>query len=164
MSCKQGRTRHRQRFPSFCRQFFHGDQLTPAMARAKLSQLIVYSLINWEVLWEKRVNRELKPRRWQKCVGLISKTTTLHVHHAFLYICLPSLHDYDVKIPIFMFCGGREHNDFLFLFLNPLSPNIDKDQFSLNNIHTLSRDKLWELINWSFKRKCFDLISSNSLN
>ena len=26
----------------------------------------------------------------------ISKTTTLHVHHAFLYISLPSLHDYDV--------------------------------------------------------------------
>ena len=23
-------------------------------------------------------------------------TTTLHVHHAFLYISLPSLHDYDV--------------------------------------------------------------------
>ena len=28
------------------------------------------------------------------------------------------------------------------LSLNPLSPNSDKDQFSLNNIHTLSRDKL----------------------
>ena len=28
---------------------------------------------------------------------------------------------------------------------NPSSPNSDKDQlFSLNNIHTLSRDKLWE--------------------
>ena len=26
----------------------------------------------------------------------VSKTTTLHVHHAFLYISLPSLHDYDV--------------------------------------------------------------------
>ena len=28
-------------------------------------------------------------------MGLLSKTTTLHVHHAFLYIPLPSLHDYD---------------------------------------------------------------------
>ena len=27
----------------------------------------------------------------------INKTTTLHVHHAFLYISLPSLHDYDVN-------------------------------------------------------------------
>ena len=30
---------------------------------------------------------------------LISKTTILHVHHAFLYIFLPSLHHYDVKMP-----------------------------------------------------------------
>ena len=29
-----------------------------------------------------------------KAIGLISKTTILHVHHAFLYISLPSLHDY----------------------------------------------------------------------
>ena len=34
-----------------------------------------------------------------KTIGLISKTTILHVHHAFLYISLPSLHDYDVKMP-----------------------------------------------------------------
>ena len=31
------------------------------------------------------------------------KTTTLHVHHAFLYISLPSLHDYNVKVPKFTF-------------------------------------------------------------
>ena len=34
-----------------------------------------------------------------KAIGLISKTTILHVHHAFLYISLPSLYDYDVKMP-----------------------------------------------------------------
>ena len=33
-----------------------------------------------------------------KAIGLITKTTTLHVHHAFLYISLPSLRDYDVKM------------------------------------------------------------------
>ena len=33
-----------------------------------------------------------------KTIGLISKTTILHVHHAFLYISLPSLHDYNVKM------------------------------------------------------------------
>ena len=38
------------------------------------------------------------------------KTSTLHVHHAFeLYISLPSLHDYDVKLPNFTSYGGREH-------------------------------------------------------
>ena len=30
-----------------------------------------------------------------KAIGLITKTTILHVHHAFLYISLPSLHNYD---------------------------------------------------------------------
>ena len=29
--------------------------------------------------------------------GLMRKTTTLHVHHAFLYISLLSLHNYDAK-------------------------------------------------------------------
>ena len=36
-----------------------------------------------------------------KAIGLIGKTTILHVHHTFLYISLPSLHDYDVKMPNF---------------------------------------------------------------
>ena len=46
---------------------------------------------------------------------------------------------------------------------NPLSPNSDQDQFSPNNIYTLSTDKLWELIKWSPKQKCLDLLT-NSLN
>ena len=37
---------------------------------------------------------------------LISKTTILHVHHAFLYIFLPSLHHYDVKMPNFTMYRG----------------------------------------------------------
>ena len=36
-------------------------------------------------------------------IGLISKTTTLHVYHTFLYISLPFLNDYDVKMPISRF-------------------------------------------------------------
>ena len=47
-------------------------------------------------------------RERQKTVGLISKTTTLHVHHAFLYISFLFLHDYDVKMPNFAFYGGRK--------------------------------------------------------
>ena len=34
-----------------------------------------------------------------KTIGLMSKTTTLHVHHAFLYISFLFLHDFDVKMP-----------------------------------------------------------------
>ena len=41
-----------------------------------------------------------------KAIGLITKTTILHVHHAFLYISLPTLHDYDVKMPNLTFYIG----------------------------------------------------------
>ena len=44
----------------------------------------------------------------KKAMGLLRKTTTFHVHHAFLYISLSSLHDYDVKMPNCKFYGGRK--------------------------------------------------------
>ena len=44
----------------------------------------------------------------KKAIGLLHKTTTLHVQHAFLYISLPSLHDYDVKMPNCKFYGGSK--------------------------------------------------------
>ena len=42
------------------------------------------------------------------------------MHHAFLYISLPILHDYDVKMLNFTFYGGRKQGDdeIFFLFLN----------------------------------------------
>ena len=55
----------------------------------------------------------------KKAIGLISKkTTTLHVHHAFLYISLPSLHDYNVKVVKFTFCLGREHKTTTFFLFS----------------------------------------------
>ena len=39
----------------------------------------------------------------KKAIDFFSKATTLHVQHTFLYISLPSLHDYDVKMPNFTF-------------------------------------------------------------
>ena len=47
-------------------------------------------------------------RNVKKPIGLMSKTTTLHVHHAFLYSSLLSLHNYDVKWPNFNFTWERE--------------------------------------------------------
>ena len=44
----------------------------------------------------------------KKGIGLIRKTTTLHVQHAFLYISLLSLHNYDVKWPNFKITWERE--------------------------------------------------------
>ena len=52
----------------------------------------------------------------KKVIGYISKTTTLHVHHAFLYISLPSLYDYNVKVPNFKFSRKREHKTTTFFF------------------------------------------------
>ena len=36
----------------------------------------------------------------KKAISFMSKTTTLHVHYAFLYIFLPSLHNCSVKWPV----------------------------------------------------------------
>ena len=47
----------------------------------------------------------------------MSKTTTLHVHHAFLYISLPSLHNYDVKWPNFIFTWERKRQGDKFYHL-----------------------------------------------
>ena len=55
----------------------------------------------------------------KKAIGLLRKTTTLHVHHAFLYISSPSLHDYDVKMPNCKFYGGcKQATTNLFFSLN----------------------------------------------
>ena len=39
----------------------------------------------------------------------LPRQLTLHVHHAFLHIYLPSLSGYNVEVLNFTFCGGREH-------------------------------------------------------
>ena len=45
---------------------------------------------------------------FKKAIGLLRKTTNLHMHHAFLHISLLSLHDCDMKMPKCMFYGGRK--------------------------------------------------------
>ena len=80
----------------------------------------------------------------RKAIGLLRKTTTLHVHHAFLYISLPSLHDYDVKCLIASFmeevnkrrrisfslsklqCGPQEINSSEIRLYLPFSANWNK--------------------------------------
>ena len=53
----------------------------------------------------------------KKAIGLISKTSTLHVHHTlFLYISLPSLHDYDMKMPNFTLYGEQKQATTNFSF------------------------------------------------
>ena len=52
----------------------------------------------------------------KKTICLISKTTILYVHHTFLNISLPSLHDYDVKMSTFTIYGERKQATTNFLF------------------------------------------------
>ena len=52
-------------------------------------------------------------------MGFISKTTTLHVHHSFLYMCIflcPFSHDYDGNMPNFAFYGGCKQATTKFYF------------------------------------------------
>ena len=42
-----------------------------------------------------RFNNATRTRMSKNQFGLISKATTLHGHHAFLYFVLSFLHDYD---------------------------------------------------------------------
>ena len=49
-------------------------------------------------------------------------------------------------------------------FLNPLSPNGDQHQFSPNNIHTFSLDKVMRINEIITKEKMLWSIFSNSLN
>ena len=57
-------------------------------------------------------------KRSRECWFLIGHKKC--VHHAFLYISLPSLHDYLVKVPNFPFCEGRKQatDKIFFLFVN----------------------------------------------
>ena len=52
----------------------------------------------------------------KRAMGLLSKTTTLHMHHTFLYVSLPSLHDYHVKLPNFTLCEGHKQATTIFSF------------------------------------------------
>ena len=49
-----------------------------------------------------------REREKKKNKRFYKQTTTLHVHHVFLYISFLFLHDFDVKMPYFPFEGGRK--------------------------------------------------------
>ena len=83
--------------------------------------------------------RRRQQRQRQKAIVLVSKKTTLHVHHAFLYIPLPSLHDYHVKWPnliiIFCFCfRGRERQGDKFYHLCLHSGTAPLFSFNRNSL------------------------------
>ena len=77
----------------------HPFRLTPEESLSKTSSRRNTGLIDYiRILWTLRSDDGEGNENVIKAIGL-SKTRTLHVHKTFLYISLPFLHDYDVKMP-----------------------------------------------------------------
>ena len=66
------------------------------------------------------VSRENIKNAEQRSIG---KTTTLHVHHTFLYISLPSPHDYDAKCQISHFMEDVNKRRQFFLSISKIACN-----------------------------------------
>ena len=66
------------------------------------------------------------------------------MHHPSLYISKPLLYDYNVKVPIFTFCRGREHKTTTFLFFSWTLIQSFRTQLQKNfaNIWCIKRDKI----------------------
>ena len=83
----------------------------PHFLRVPCTYLVVYGDNNklYKNIRDFKIQRRGRQRERQKkkAKGLISKTTTSHVHHTFLNISFPFLHDYDVRMPNFAFSRGR---------------------------------------------------------
>ena len=93
-----------------------------------------------------------KLRRWrqrqrQKAIGLVSKTTTLHVHHAFSFISFRSLHNYD-QILSFFWGRERQGDSFYHLCLNSAWPPL----FS-SNLNSLLWKDAESIVQWRFYRR-----------
>ena len=77
------------------------------------------------------------------------------MHHAFLYISLPSLQDYNVKMPNFTFCRGHENkttiNFSLLPNLNTVFYTRKICQHLTNWTRLNKRDKIWSSANSLFK-------------
>ena len=70
----------------------------------------------------------------QKAIGLMSKTTTLHVHHAFLYISLLFLHNYNVKWPnvnLLENRNGKAINSSISVWTRARAPLFSSNQNSI---------------------------------
>ena len=83
------------------------------------------------------------------------------MHHAFLYISLPSLHDYNVKVPNFTFCRGHENKTTINF---SLLPNLNTVFYTRKICQHLTnwtswnkRDKIWSsaksLFKWRFRSR-----------
>ena len=72
-------------------------------------------LSSMAVLYENRELKQRRPRRQrERHKGNRLSFAKNNSAYAFLLISLPSMHDYDVKMPNFTFCGGHEQKTTFF--------------------------------------------------
>ena len=96
--------------------------------------------------------RRKRQRHRQRAIGLVSKTTTLHVYYAFLYISLPSLHDYDVKWPNFIIRVFEDWNGKAINSTIPVWTRVWPPLFSSNlNPLLLSNWATWDNLEMVWK-------------
>ena len=92
-----------------------------------------------------------------------------NMHHAFWYISLSSLPDYDVKLLNFTFCGGGERTTMTFFFFSCTSTQSFRIQVQrkIANIWRVERNgisaiKVWSsatsLFKWRFRSRCPSLL------
>ena len=84
---------------------FSIEHACPRDTCVKWQHLLLFRRKHFGNIRNLNIQRQDDNENVNKTVGLISKTTTLQVHHPFLSISLPFLYDYDVKMPTFVFYG-----------------------------------------------------------
>ena len=77
-------------------------------------QLLVHHVIGQ--FWQFMSTMSTESLRFNVAAAKRSTTTTSQVHHILWHISLPFLHDYDVKMPNFVFCGERKQATTKFYF------------------------------------------------
>ena len=84
------------------------------------------SVVLYGFFWQARPSmgfKQRRPRRQRKRqksnTFRLAKQELCTCITLFWYISLPSLHDYDLKVPNFTFCGGCEHTRQRFSFSFP---------------------------------------------
>ena len=82
-----------------------------------------------------KIQRPDGKEKVQETIGLMGKTATSLVHHTFLYISLPFLHDYDVRRPNFVFHGERKQATTKFISLSELEYGPLEFNFRRVRIH-----------------------------
>ena len=76
----------------------------------------------------------IRQRGRQKATELDTQNNNFaRAFHEFLYMSLPTLHDYDVKMSNFLFCGELEHKAMTFFFFSWSSIQFFKIQLRKNS-------------------------------